>query len=147
MKRAAFLKKPLIWFSFILMTLTLAACRHGDDGRMDYLADKVSDELEFNQQQSEQWNRLLADVKQIRYLMNEKHQATRNMVVEELKSDQLDEARLLMALEQYQQATNESFRLVLPKINDLHASLTPEQKETLTTWLEKHRERGRRSVH
>ncbi|OZG71209.1 hypothetical protein BTA51_22745 [Hahella sp. CCB-MM4] len=114
---------------------------------MDYLAEKVSDKLEFNQQQDEQWKQLLGDVKQIRDSMREKHESTRTMVIEELKSDQLDEAKLLMALEQHQQTINESFRTLLPKINELHATLTPEQKDKLVAWLEKHHERGNGFMH
>ncbi|WP_417546331.1 Spy/CpxP family protein refolding chaperone [Marinobacter sp.] len=147
MKHATCLKKPLILFSFIVFALSLAGCRHGEEGRMDYLAEKVSNELKFDQQQNDQWNQLLADLKQIRTSMSEKREATRTMIVEELKSDQLDEARLIVVLEQHQQAINESFRTLLPKINELHASLTPEQKETLMEWLEKHRERGHGFMH
>ena len=147
MKRATTLKKPLIWLSLIVFALSLAACRHGEEGRMDYLAEKVSDELKFDQQQNDQWNLLLADLQQIRNSMSEKREATYTMVVEELKSDQLDEARLMEALEQHQQAINSSFRTLLPKINELHASLTSEQKETLMAWLEKRHERGHRYIH
>lgn len=144
MKHAAFLKKPLIWLSFILVALSLVACRHGEEGRLDYLADKVSDELKFDEQQNDQWNQLLAEIEQIRNSMSEKREATRTMVIEELKSDQLDEARLMVALEHHQQAINDQFRALLPEINELHASLNPEQKETLIVWLEKDHERGHR---
>ncbi len=147
MKHATFLKKPLILFSILVFALSLAACRHGGEGKLDYLAEKVSDELKFDQLQNDHWNQLLADLNQIRNSMSEQREATRTMVVEELKSDQLDEARLMVALEQHLQAINESFRTLLPKINELHASLTPEQKETLLAWLEKHHERGHRFMH
>ena len=147
MKHAALLKKPLIWLSSVFFILSLAACRHGEEGRIDYMAEKVSDELAFDQQQNAQWNQLVADLKEIRNSMSEKHEAARTMAIEELKSDQLDEARLLLTLEQHQQAINESFRALLPKINELHASLTPEQKETLVAWLEKHHDGKHQFMH
>ncbi|WP_026180338.1 Spy/CpxP family protein refolding chaperone [Hahella ganghwensis] len=145
--QASILKKPMIWLSSMFLVLGLVACRHGEDGRMDYLAEKVSDELEFNEQQNEMWNQLLGDVKQLRSSMKEERETTRSMVINELKSDQMDEAKLLLAFEQHQQFINESFRTVLPRINELHASLSPEQKDTLIKWLEKHRDGKRHFMH
>ena len=49
MKQSSFYTKFLFWVFAVMMMLTLAACRHGGEEKIDYMADRVSKKLEFTE--------------------------------------------------------------------------------------------------
>ncbi len=147
MEKIRFLKKPMILLSTLFIILGLAACKHDPEERMEYFAEKVSDKLEFTEQQNEIWNQIVEDVLTLRQGAVGERESKMDMLVAQIESEQLDEAQFYMALEQHQQKMTEAFQTILPQLNSLHSTLSPEQKEKLLTFIEKHKERGKHRWH
>lgn len=142
MKRSSFFTKSLFWVSAVMIMLTLAACRHGGEEKIDYMADRVSKKLEFTEQQQVMWQQLTQELKQIRAEMAGEHGNTKDLLLAELQSDFIDEARVNALFDQHQQAMSAAMQTLLPQITQLHASLSAEQKDILSSYLEKRRDRG-----
>jgi Spy/CpxP family protein refolding chaperone len=59
----------------------------------------------------------------------------------QIKSDQLDQAKVLQLLERRQAIMNQVAPQVIAKVAELHATLTPEQKAKVIEHLERRKER------
>jgi periplasmic protein CpxP/Spy len=124
-------------------TLSVAAChRHRTvTERADWLVNKISKDLELNEQQQAK----LAAVKDAflvaRGQMRTEHDALFDEALAMVQSDQLDQAKVLQLVERHQALQRQAAPSVVAKLTDFHASLSPEQRAKAVEQLKRFRER------
>ncbi|WP_164887359.1 Spy/CpxP family protein refolding chaperone [Hahella sp. KA22] len=141
-KMGKYVRKPLLWILVAAMSLGAMACRYDPEKRWEHAKEWVSDELELNAEQQVILDELFTQIQAAKQKMKSEREGAHELLIAQINSEQLDEAKILTAFEAHQQQMNEAVASVLPTLARLHSTLTAEQKATLVAFIEKHGERG-----
>ncbi len=130
--------------------LTLAATFSGLPGcnrhqspeeRIARNLDYVGYFLDLTEQQRGKLNEVKNEILQARRAMRDERQAMLNEVITQVESDRINQASVLDLLDQHYALMRQAAPHVITKVNELHATLTSEQKaeavEHLTWFKEK----------
>jgi Spy/CpxP family protein refolding chaperone len=109
---------------------------HGHD-RMDRIAKR----LNLDEQQKVKLEAIHEAIRQARQESRDERVALLDEVAAQIKSDQLDQAKVLQLVEQRLARMNQAAPQIIAKVAELHATLTPEQKAKVIEHLE--RRKGR----
>ncbi|ABC28299.1 conserved hypothetical protein [Hahella chejuensis KCTC 2396] len=142
MKMGKYVTKPMLLILVAAISLGAMACRYDPEKRWEHAKEWVSDELELNTEQQVILDELLAQIQAAKQKMKSERESARELLIGQINSEQLDEAKILTAFEAHQQQMNETVASLLPTLTRLHSTLTPEQKATLVAFIEKHAKRG-----
>lgn len=121
--------------------LGFAGCnRHrSPEERITHKMDHISSHLELTEQQEGKLNEVKDEILRARSAIQHDHQTLFNEVIAQVGSEQIDEATVLRLLDQHHALMRQSAPLVIAKVSEFHATLTPEQKARAVehlTWFQ-----------
>jgi protein CpxP len=105
--------------------------------RVDWIAKR----LNLDEQQKTKLEAVHEAMQQAREEVKKERAELFDEIVAQVKSDQLDQAKVLQMFEQRQAAMRQVAPQVIARIAELHATLTPEQKTKIVEHLERMKER------
>lgn len=105
------------------------------------MAHKIAKELDLNDAQKAKLEALKLEVLTARTQIASERDAVANELLSQVRSDRLDEAKLLDLFEQHQTLKARVAPGIIAKAAEFHASLTPRQKEEAAEHLQHFRER------
>ena len=104
------------------------------------IAERISDKLELDGEQEEKMHALIDEIKSTRNAVHKDKEADRQRVIEQLRSETIDQELILDIFAERHHAIEERAPKILAKFADFHNSLSDEQKEQIIEHLEeKHR--------
>ena len=131
-------------FAFALVSLLVmgafaTGCNSGKspEGRMNWVAEKVTSKLDLDKDQESKLRDLIKAVQAEKTAHKEKNKAQRDELKAMILSDKLNKDATRKLMEARHTAMNESFDPVFEKLQIFHASLNPEQKKEAVLLMEK----------
>ncbi len=145
MKRTKWHKTLIILL--IAGVFTFAGCsrhheRHSGGHKTERVLSYAADKLDLNDSQRVQLKETLSSMEQSRQDMHDDG-SLREAVVKELSNERIDTVRLEALVTEHMDRIEETIKGHLSEIAELHASLTPEQRERLVEVIEDHSADGR----
>lgn len=120
---------------------------HGGSGFIGCMVDKFADKLELRADQREKLMQMAEEVKSKHQEMHSLHLAARQEVISELRKETIDKEKIDTLFNDAKSRFDEIYDLFSTRFIAFHQTLTPEQRETLITEMEKHRGRQRGFQH
>lgn len=119
--------------------LSWGAYAHRSHGhhRMDWIAKR----LKLDDQQKVKLEAVHEAMRQARQEFRDERVGLLDEVTAQIKSDQLDQAKVLQLFEQRLVRMNQAAPQIIAKVAELHATLTPEQKAEVIEHLDHMKER------
>jgi len=140
------------WNKFVIVLLiagvfTFVGCnryhdRHSAGHKTDRVVGYVSDKLDLTDAQKVEFEKTATSMLQSRQEMHNDG-SLREAVVKELSKERIDTVRLEALVTKHIDRIEETIKGHLSEIAELHASLTPEQRERLVEVIEEHNDGGR----
>ena len=125
----------LIGAIFLLSAFGLMAAKKYKDMTPEemvaMIAERISDKLDLDAEQEEKMHAVIDEIKSTRDAVHKNKQADRQRVMEELRSEQIDQELLLDIFAERRDAIDERLPKILAKFADFHNSLSDEQKEEI----------------
>lgn len=136
-------KRWLGFFVLLIGSLTLGGCFHGKPHHKhgDMMFEYVAWKLDLTEQQQVLLDDIRNEMKEIRKEHKAQRQQDKATIIGLIQADTLDTTAALSMLQQKQAIMNQYAPQVLQKVAALHATLTPEQKQTI---IERINEMGQR---
>ena len=139
MKRVNVLKYCSLFVLGLLVLLGVSACGHKGGGyHTDMMYNMVAYKLDFNDEQEAKLAQIRQQMELIREETHQQRLAKRDEMIAIIESDQLDTARLMQLVQERKDAMSEYAPRLLPLLEELHASLSPEQKEKMVDFMSRH---------
>jgi Spy/CpxP family protein refolding chaperone len=101
----------------------------------------IAKRLDLNEQQKTKLEAVHEVMRQAREQFHKERAELFEEIAAQIKSDQLDQAKVLQLLERRHALMNQVAPQVVAKVADLHASLTPEQKTKAVEHLERFKDK------
>lgn len=135
--------------SFQLITIVifmglLAGCFGRGGHNQNMMFDAIAYKLDFNEQQKAIVDRIKQEVKAIRAEHRNQHQNLFSEAATLINQERLDTSRIEQIATTHQNKRQQYFDRILPMVAELHATLSPEQKEKLTKFINKKAEKHQR---
>ncbi len=129
----------IVGAAMVVGFLSWGAYAHRSHGhhRMDWIAKR----LNLDDQQKVKLEAIHEAMKQARAEFKDERAALLDEVEAQVKSDQLDQAKVLQLFEQRHARMNQAAPQIIAKVAELHATLTPEQKAEVIKHLDHMKER------
>lgn len=135
-------KIAVIMFSLLAVAAGLSACRHNHQAKAEYLVHHVSKELALSAQQVQLLNEIKDYALQSRMAMAAQRRQHREQLRVMVAGEALDETAVLTRLDEHQREMARRLSEILPTVSELHASLTPQQKEKILAFIDRHQAYG-----
>ena len=103
--------------------------------------DRIAERLNLDDQQKVKLEAIHEAMRQARQEFRDERAGMLDEIVAQIKSDQLDQAKVLQLVEQRLARMNQAAPQVIAKVAELHATLTPEQKAKVVEHLDRMKER------
>jgi Spy/CpxP family protein refolding chaperone len=120
----------------------MAAKRYRDmtpEEIIELIAEKVADRLDLDAEQEQRMHALIDEIRSTHKVVHKNREADRLRVMEELRSEEVDQEMLLELYTSRRDAMEERLPKILAKFADFHNALNDEQKEEIIEHLqEKH---------
>ena len=133
-------KKGLYFTLIAFLVLGVAAfsgCRrHGGHHRAEFMIDYVSEVLDLTQTQQEQVNQIKDELVDKGRQMHANREAMHNEIIEQLKSEEIDQESLQKLVAGKRAQMDELIDLMIVRLAEFHRTLSPEQKNKLVAKLE-----------
>jgi Spy/CpxP family protein refolding chaperone len=100
------------------------------------IAERISDKLDLDAEQEEKMHAVIDEIKATRNAVHKDKEADRRTVIEQLRSDEIDQELMLDIFTERHDAIEERVPKILAKFADFHNSLSDEQKEEIIERLE-----------
>ena len=130
----------LIGVVFLLSAFGLMAAKKYKDMTPEemvaMIAEKISDELDLDAEQEEKMHAVIDEIKSTRDVVHKDKEADRQRVIEQLRSEEIDQTLIMDIFAQRQDDIEERLPKILAKFSDFHNSLNDEQKEEIIQRLE-----------
>jgi len=103
--------------------------------------DRIAERLNLDDQQKVKLEAIHEAMRQARQEFRDERAGMLDEIAAQIKSDQLDQAKVLQLVEQRLARMNQAAPQVIAKVAELHATLTPEQKTKVVEHLDRMKER------
>jgi Spy/CpxP family protein refolding chaperone len=100
------------------------------------IAERISDKLDLDAEQEEKMHAVIDEIKATRDVVHKDKEADRRRVIEELRSEAIDQELIMDIFTERQDAIEQRLPKILAKFADFHNSLSDEQKEEIIERLE-----------
>lgn len=135
-----------------VVTLTMVGCGHRAFGptadtpqaRAEWMVKRVADRLDLTPSQQEELDRMVREMASRHEEIRAEHGQARQRLLAMVRSDAIDRAELDRLVDEKKAAVEAMIPFFLDRAVAFHALLTPEQRETLASEMEKHHDRRRR---
>lgn len=126
-----------VWIAVAVVgVMVLGGCRHCTPEKMaDHLTDEISSELKLDAAQEQQLRSSMAEVMVKVDHVKRSHETMHGEVVAELGRDTLDRGRLKAVADSRIAEMQGVSDLLIEKLVQFHATLTPEQKAKLAAFV------------
>jgi Spy/CpxP family protein refolding chaperone len=126
--------------SLALGVAFLSGCRrHGGHHGAEFMVDYVSETLDLTETQQEHLARIKDELMEKGQQMRANRQAFHDEIISQLNSEEIDQERLIKAVDEKRAQMEEMIDLVIARLVEFHRTLTPEQKTKLVAKLENFR--------
>jgi len=117
----------------------LSGCRHGrsPEERVQYMAEKLSDKLDFNAEQKALLAEITKELQADWAQEKQRRDAVRAEAEKMILSDSLDTARVKELIKERQSRMDSKIDKYLEKVAALHKTMNPEQKKELVELINK----------
>src|SRR5581483_107689 len=113
----------------LVIGLSATACQHKTpEQRAEWMAKKITRELNLNDEQKTKLEAVKQEFLSVRSQMQGQHDAMFTEGLAQVRSERIEEAKMLQLFQQHQEQVTQLAPSVLSKIAEFHASLTPEQR-------------------
>ena len=110
------------------------------DEMVAMISERISEKLDLDAEQEEKMHALIDEIKTTRNAVHKDKEEDRLRVIEQLRSDEIDQELILDIFAERHHAIEERVPKILAKFADFHNSLSDEQKEQIIEHVEeKHR--------
>lgn len=126
----AHLIRASVGITILVGLLGTSACfrHHTPAERADWVTGKIAKHLDLTEQQRAKLDAVKQEMLAARAKVGKERQALIDDAVAQIQEDRLDQAKVLELLERKQALQRQVASQVVPKLEEFHASLTPEQK-------------------
>lgn len=130
-------------------TLAFSGChRHrSPEERITHKLDHLAYHLDLSDQQKVKLGEVKDEMLRARQELSQDHQAVLDELLGEVRSEHLDQTKLVQLIQRHQARMLEVAPPMIEKVAELHASLTPDQKAQAVERLEWLRERMTKHGH
>jgi len=111
----------------------------GPDGRMAWMAGRISSRLSLDAPQQERLNDLLGRFSGLRQEFRLTREQGRDEISRLISAPRLDREQARFMLEQRQELLKQKGPEIIEAVADFTDSLSPEQREQLIAWINSHR--------
>jgi Spy/CpxP family protein refolding chaperone len=122
----------------------IAGCHdrvHGTMERIDTFTDKLSRELNLNDDQKIKLDAIKAEIRKTRSLLADQRSKRFNELLIQVRSDQMDSKWIKQQVEAHTETVLLYSDRFIGLIVEFHKSLRPEQKEALASLMRRHKEK------
>lgn len=138
MKFSKSIRRVMLVVIGVVGASSLVACHGGGRGgqhHMGMVFDVVAYKLDFTDQQQEIMDRMQTQVKIFRQQRRDQRAEKRDEFIALIQADTLDTDRLKSMMDEHHQSVSELSPALMALAAELHATLTLEQKEKMTTYV------------
>ena len=141
-------KKRGVFATLILIPaigiMVFSGCREKTHENMAArIIEEATEELGLNDGQVEHLNTIKEELVEKTREIREDHSSIKDAVIAQLKSDEIDQDKLVALITEHKAKMTETIPLFVSHLAEFHSTLTPEQKDKLVDHLED-MESGRR---
>ncbi|HET7853625.1 MAG TPA: periplasmic heavy metal sensor [Candidatus Methylomirabilis sp.] len=111
--------------------------------KAEWMKSKIARHLELNDEQKTKLDAVTDEILRVRSKIRHQGAALFDEVLAQIRGEHMDEDMLLQRFEEQQIALAEAAQRVLAQVADLHATLSPEQKNKILEGLERFHHRIR----
>ena len=131
------MKKISLLLTTIMALGIFTSCNKTPEKKVEYLVKKIKKKLELNEGQKKQLNKI-ADQGLERF---KEHKSKRSESIQEFKqlilSEKISENQVREIIQKRNDRKEKMINEFLPQVLEFHDSLTPEQKEKVTKFIDK----------
>lgn len=119
------------WFVIILATGGLITACGGDHHKGHHVSKWIAFKLDFDDQQKQLLSEIETEFRQVHATHNEQRSQNLAELSELIQQESLDTAKVTDLVNKFQEQRADHVTLMLPKVAELHAGLSPKQKEKI----------------
>ena len=131
----------VVGVAMVIGLLSWGAHAHWSHGHRHNRVDWIAKRLKLDDQQKVKLTAIQEAIQQARKDSRDERAELLNDLETQIKSDQLDQAKVLQLFEQRHARMNQAAPQIIAKVAELHATLTPEQKAEVIKHLDHMKER------
>jgi len=125
--------------------MMFAGCREKSHEEVaQRIVEKVSEELALTEDQVGLLNTIAEELIDKAKEMKEEHSSVKDEVIGQLKSDEIDQEKLIGLATEHQAKMRELIPQCVSRLAEFHSTLSPEQKEKLVQHLEEMKDHCRK---